>query len=202
MDLMLYCFISHNAKIVDHSIKIYNIMSKLYYNDYIIVYGGEKKLTPHPGKIIHLDCDDSYEGLPDKIHKMSKFLINNSKYNIYSHFCKSDATGPIQQLVPLIKNYDYYGVLTGEEHFSRKYHLNKCSNQSKWNKQEYQGEFVPYCLGGCYVLSRKSLEIISNSPNDKDKDIYEDLYVGQKLNKYQIYPKPFNIKQYLLNNEW
>lgn len=196
MDMMFYYFISHGKKLIEHYDIVSTIMNKLNYSHYLIFYGGDQ-IDHNSQHIAHINCDDTYEGLPNKIHEISKFLILNPNYSKYSYFCKSDCTSPIKSLIPIIKDYDYYGIITGEKYFSRNYHFNKCSSNNEWNVKSYDGLFVPYCVGACYVLSRKSLSIVANNPNNPQKDIYEDLYVGKKLYNNKIYPKYLDIKKYL-----
>lgn len=201
MDLMFYLYISHNKEIIADSNRVVDSMLRLNYDHYAIFYGGQKKFISN-NHIIHIDCDDSYEGLPNKIHKISQYIINNTDYANFSHFCKIDSTTHLSQLIPLITTNDYYGLIVGEGYFSRSYHLKKCSSNNTWNIKNYTGSVVPYCQGGCYVLSRKSVEIVANCPNNSEYDIYEDLYVGQKLLSNNIKPQHLNIKEYLVNKKW
>lgn len=192
--MMLYCFISHSGAILDDKDNTYALMSKLNYLDYKIFYGGINH-SIEDDHVVHLNCDDTYEGLPNKIYSICKFISNTDLINKYSHFCKVDCTTKLKKLLPNM-NEDYYGYLCREKdppEYRRTYHQGKCSKNSVWNKKRYDGQFVVYCAGGfCYVLSRKSVQCISNKPNNSDEDIYEDLYVGQKLLSCNILPTYLN----------
>lgn len=200
---MFYCFISHSAKTLEHSQAINSLMSRLNCYDYGIFYGGDK-LMDEDDHVIHIDCDDTYEGLPNKIHNVCKYICNNSQFDLFSHFCKIDGTTPIESLIKVQSDQDYYGHIinqnntTGNRHF----HFRKCSPNSAWKNKLYPGIFIPYCVGGGYVLSKKSVSCIANQPDDPDHDIYEDLYVAQKLHNCNIHPLYYNIKQHLLNQRW
>lgn len=194
---MFYIFISYNSKILEHYNELSSIMSKLEYSYYAIFYGGCKKniFNKH---VIHIDCDDTYEGLPNKIHNICKYIKSNPIFKQFSYFCKIDATSPIKSLISNLGCDDYYGIIAGEWCFNRSNHFGKCSKDSPWNCKMYNGKFTPYCLGGCYVFSKKALKAISETPNDCEHDIYEDLYVGQTLNKHNIHPTGLYTKDYLI----
>lgn len=191
---MLYCFISHGGTVHKDRENITTLMLGLNYDKYLIFYGGEN-LNIQDEKIIHLECNDNYEGLPNKIHNLCKYLVNNKLSEQYSHFCKVDCTTKLKKLLPLL-NSDYYGYLcteTDPPEYRRKYHQNRCSANSIWNNKKYDGQFVVYCAGGfCYVLSKNSIRCISNNPDDHNQDIYEDLYIAQQLIKCNIYPQHLN----------
>lgn len=198
--MMFYVFISHNVKIVEHYEIISKNMSELDYNNYGVFYGGTDK---HLSKehIIHIDCDDTYEGLPNKIYSICKYLSSNNKYKNFSHFCKIDGTTPVISLVPIFSNINYYGSIIPQNN-ARNWHFEKTSIGSIWKNKSYTGKYIPYCSGGCYVLSRKAIECIAKYPDNPEKDIFEDLYVAQQLIKDNIYPTYYNVKQHLPNNSW
>lgn len=197
---MFYIFVSYQLKIIEHYNIISNIMIKLNHNSYAIFYGGENKHISN-NHIIHIDCDDTYEGLPNKIHNICRYISLNFELQKFSHFCKIDSTTPLVSLVPILSNKDYYGSINSGDG-DRGWHLKKTSNHSKWKTKLYTGEYIPYCLGGAYVLSRKAVNCVAKFPNCTDTDIYEDLYVAQQLIKCEIYPYQYDIKQHLFNNRW
>lgn len=198
---MFYIFISHSSKLLEHYETISKIMLDLKHKDYGIFYGGQPVIKND--HIFHINCDDTYEGLPNKIYNICKYISCNSFFEKFSHFCKIDATTPIGSLVCVMPQ-DYYGcILTQDnDNAGRSFHFNKCSPNSEWNTKTYKGKFIPYCVGGGYVLSKKSINCIAQHSNDPNCDIYEDLYVAQQLNKCGIHPINYNIKQHLLNQSW
>lgn len=198
--MILYCYISHHKKILEDSQAIQEIMASINYNHYKIFYCGEN-LHIKNKTIVHLGCDDFYEGLPNKIHNICKYIITSPLQNYYTHICKIDATNNLQNVFPLIETQDYYGYILHAENlpeYRRKYHYGRCSEGNFWNEKRYDGEFVPYCAGGFgYVLSLKSVECIANNPNDPNNDIYEDVYVGQQLLRCGISPYHVDTRSYL-----
>lgn len=199
--MILYCYISHQKKILEDVAKIEKIMGSLDYDNYLIFYGGVEE-TLITNKVFKLNCDDTYEGLPNKIHTLYKFIINNNLLqNKFTHVCKIDGSTIIKSLFPYLPDIDYYGY-TQSDHdppdYRRMYHFGKCSENSHWNSKKYTGSFVTYCGGGVgYILSKKSLSIIADNPPDLNTEIYEDLYVGKTLNKFNINPKHIDMLKYI-----
>lgn len=200
--MLLYCFLSHNAKIFEHNDIIKKNMEKINYSHYKIFYCGND-LNINNSNIIHLDCDDNYEGLPNKIHCLAKYILSSDLNKIYSHIYKIDSTNYPKEVMTLIPDQNYYGFIlsqTDVPEYRRKYHFNRCSKESAWNTKRYDGDFVPYCAGGFgYVLSLRSLKCILENPNDADKDIYEDLYVAQSLLKCGIKPYHIDSRKFISN---
>lgn len=200
--MLLYTFISHSSKVLEKAASIQKDMKKIDYDHYKIFYCGENKNIDDK-KIIHLECDDNYEGLPNKIHHIAKYILSSDLCNYYSHIYKIDATNKPKKIIELLSEQNYYGYLlsrTDLPEYRRTYHFNRCSEESGWNQKRYDGEFVPYCAGGYgYVLSLLALKCISENPNDPDKDIYEDLYVAQALLKCGIKPYHIDSRKYISN---
>lgn len=198
--MILYCYITHNAKVIEDSQHIQQTMLDINYSHYKIFYCGQD-LKLKDKTIIHLECNDFYEGLPNKIHNICQFINSSYLKNYYSHIYKIDATNKIKKIVPIVDNQDYYGFILYNQNvveFRRRYHFGRCSKDSLWNTKRYDGEFVPYCAGGYgYVLSSKAIECIANNPNNDNEDIYEDLYVAQTLKKCNIKPHYFDTRPYL-----
>lgn len=198
---MLYCYISYKQKIMEDIMPISSIMCKFGYDDYLIFYGGKEKIHIESDKVIHLDCDDTYEGLPNKTHSLCKYFLTSELSHKYTHICKTDRSTIIKQLIPYLPQLDYYGYTqSGSDppDYRRTYHYGKCSQNSEWNNKKYTGEFVTYCGGGvCYVLSQKSIKIIAGTPDDPTSEIYEDLYVGKTLFKNKIYPYHLDTLKYI-----
>lgn len=192
---IIYCFVSHGEKILEDAERIPNMMSSLNYNDYIIVYGGDKKNIEHHNNIIHLNCDDSYCGLPEKINMMFKY-VDNLKYN-YS--VKTDRTTVIRKLLPNHMPKKYMGhiykyrlnrPITGFAHMSR------CDDNHPWKNKKFNGDGILYCSGTAYVLDKECVSIVANDNTEYKLNVYEDYYVGNLLNKKEIYPFPLKVKDF------
>ena len=127
-------------------------------------------------------------------------------------------------------NIDYFSRLSSKK-YDRKWHFNKCSKNCYLNNTQYNGKnVVEWCLGGLgYILSKKACKIIATtfdmndfyntsyvynsinknntvnkSINDTDKEIeiYEDVYIGKLLKKWNIIPhKNFYLTYFIYSPE-
>jgi hypothetical protein len=172
--------------------------------DFIITVGGYCK-TRLDNHILYLECDDSYEGLSDKIHKLFRFV--SKQFPNFDYYAKLDRYINIIKPFDVTKlNKDYSGncvkVKDGYDG-NRWWHKNKCSNDSEWNNKPYPGKFIPWCRGGSgYFLSNRATQIISCNPPDPSYHIYEDLYIAETLLKFQIKASNiFNLQNYLIDSD-
>jgi len=190
--MTLYIFISHQKNIDNCYGRILNMMN----DDFIVVQGGFiKDEYDDKSKILNLNCNDSYVGLPEKVMKTFHFLINDFRFQKYTHFCKLDDD---MNLIKKFENLtdDYIGMV----HYgdgSRQWHMGRTG--TFWDKVPYLGEFKPWCMGGFgYMVSRRALEKIV--PNfDYLNHIYEDVYIGLLMNKIGVVPKNINTKDYMIS---
>lgn len=213
--MILYIFFTHEGNISKCQPRIVKMMKSVECFDYIIVVGKSPNTYKSSNisndyydeeiKTLHIQCNDCYEGLPEKVIKTYRYIAKSETFNKYSFFVKLDDDMQLKQLLPLqqIENKDYVGnVLKGQG--NRAWHINKCSSTSPWNDKIYTGPFVPWCGGGYgYGLSRHSIETIQNA-NIKDKqiqenEIYEDLCVAKILNQQRIYPTYLETKRYFVS---
>lgn len=190
--MTLYVFITHQKNIKNCYDRITNMMV----NDFVVVQGGFlKDEYDEDKKIINLNCNDSYIGLPEKVMKTFHFLMADDRFKDYTHFCKLDDDMTVVKRFENLK--DHY---IGNVHYvdgNRQWHMGRCGNF--WDKVPYLGEFKPWCMGGFgYVVSRKALGYIVPNFNYLDH-IYEDLYIGILMNKIGISPTPINIKEYVIS---
>ena len=200
MTNLLYVFISHSLNINNVFLRIKNMM--LENNNYIIVKGDKNEFNKYDPykKILTINCNDKYEGLPEKIFKTFKFLVNAPGFKEYTHFFKLDDDMILKKYINPnhLKHINYAGNVQYIEG-RRDWHIGKCSKDSKWNTQIYNGKFVPWCKGGYgYIISRSAINLIKY--DDKYcEHIYEDVYIGILLNNKNIYPtfiSPKVLKQF------
>jgi len=163
-------------------------------DNFVIVQGGFLSDSyDEEKKIINLNCNDSYIGLPEKVMKTFHFLLSDDRFNQYTHFCKLDDDMKVVKRFSTITD-DYIGSVHYNEG-SRQWHMGRCGNF--WDRIPYLGEFTPWCMGGFgYVVSRNALEKITPNYNYVDH-IYEDLYLALELKKVGVSPKMFDIKEYV-----
>lgn len=197
--MILYIFITHQKNINN----CYDRISNMTKDDFVVVQGGFiKDEYDENNKILKLNCNDSYVGLPEKVMKTFHFIINNKIFDKYTHFCKVDDDVQIVKKFEKITD-DYSGnVCTNIKNPNRRWHIGKCNNF--WDNIEYTGEYRPWCLGGYgYIVSRNSLNKICPNFNYLDH-IYEDVYIASLLHNVGIFPKHINIKEYIVssNHTW
>ena len=207
---ILYIFITCQ-KNASHSIDAINsMMHNKNCNDYVIIVGGYDKNTYIKNKnLIQLTCNDSYEGLSDKICRTFHFLINFEDFAHYEYFCKLDEDmvfkSPIASNILSIakKSEKHYLGLVNHKEGSRQWHYNKCSSNSPLNNKPYEGDFVPWCLGGYgYILSRHASSIIANQSVIDSAEIYEDLYIAKLLKRENILPINFTgLRSFIISPE-
>lgn len=193
---ILYVFITHQNNINNCWDRISYMMNTSHL-DYIIVQGGSiKDNYDEKSKVLNINCNDSYSGLPEKVMKTFHFLISDDRFKDYTHFVKLDDD------MSVIKGFkDLEDDYIGNVHYldgNRQWHMGRCGNF--WDKVPYLGEFTPWCMGGFgYVVSRNALEKALPNFNYLDH-IYEDVYIGLILKKVGIEPKNLiNIKDYILS---
>lgn len=190
--MILYVFITHQDNINNCYDRIVNMMI----DDFIIVQGGFIKDSYDEGKkILNLNCNDKYVGLPEKVMKTFHFLIDDDRFKKYTHFCKLDDDMSVIKRFENLTD-DYIGNVSYLDG-NRKWHFGRCNNF--WDIVPYLGEFKPWCMGGFgYVISRRAIELVTPNFNYLDH-IYEDLYIGILMNSIGVEPKSINTKNYLLS---
>lgn len=179
--MTLYVFITHRGNIEKCLDRITNMMQK----DFVVVQGGAARDTyDEQSRVIGLNCNDKYVGLPEKVMKAFHFLSTDERFSEYTHFVKLDDDMKVEKRLDRIEG-DYLGNV----HYvdgNRGWHVGRCGNF--WDKIPYFGQFKPWCMGGYgYVVSRNALEKIV--PNHDYLDhIYEDVYIGILMNSAGINP--------------
>jgi hypothetical protein len=192
--MVLYVFITHRNNIENCYDRIVHMMK----DDFVVVQGGALRDTYDTEKrILSLNCNDKYVGLPEKVMKTFHFLSTDENFSQYTHFTKLDDDMVVSKRFGSLDD-DYIGNVHHVDG-NRQWHIGRCGNF--WDKIPYIGEFSPWCMGGFgYLVSRKALELICPDHNYLDH-IYEDVYIGLLMNKVGIEPKNINIKEYLVSPE-
>jgi len=190
--MTLYVFITHQNNINN----CYERIKQMMVNDFVVVQGGFVKDTyDEEKKIINLNCNDSYIGLPEKVMKTFHFLVSDERFSKYTHFCKLDDDMKVIELFEELSD-DYIGFVHHGDG-NRQWHIGRAGNF--WDRIPYIGEFKPWCMGGYgYVVSRSALEKITPNFNYLDH-IYEDVYIGLLMNSVGIKPTNINTKKYLVS---
>jgi len=185
----LYIFITHQGNINNCYNRISKMMSGL---DYIIVVGGySNDFYDESKKILYLNVNDGYVGLPEKVIKTFNYIKNS--FNQYTHIIKCDDDMILVKPFNKIDG-DYLGKVEYNEG-NRNWHIGRTNTH--WDLIPYVGDYTPWCLGGFgYIISMNAIKSIT--PNFEYVDhIYEDLYIAILLKRNNINPININIKEYL-----
>lgn len=203
---ILYTFISHSAVVQQDYRIISSMMDNFKLNNFLIFYGnnnsnkiddidsGSDMPIEQNDHLICLDCDDSYCGLPEKMHHVYKYLSNKQ----FEYIVKLDRTVIIKKpLESLESDIMYAGhILTFQ---STTFHYNRCDKDSKWHNKPFNGKIIKYCMGGTYILSNRCVQIMSND-NCYDRHIYEDYYTGYTLKKNSVFAQTFPLSTYFFDS--
>lgn len=136
--------------------------------------------------IIDLDCNDHYEGLPDKVYKSIQWLSCHTDFDYILKtdddivFNKENIVSIYEKIYSL--GIDYAGNFVKVNSYKSTWHHNKCEN-TDLNNVSITVPTTEYCSGGAYFLSKKSVNFILNN-YDKYKPadlIYEDVTIGYIL---------------------
>lgn len=188
--MTLYIFITHKGNIENCIERITNMMQ----TDFVIVQGGTTLDNyDKERKVLSLNCNDKYVGLPEKVLKTFHFLSTDENFSQYTHFVKLD-----DDMVVLKRFENLTDDYIGNVHYvdgNRNWHIGRCGNF--WDNIPYIGEFKPWCMGGYgYVVSKRALEkIVPN--HDYLNHIYEDVYIGILMNNVGIKPTEIDVTSHL-----
>jgi hypothetical protein len=183
-------------------------------NDLIIISGTndrnkDKRWYDKQDRTLWLNCNDYYDGLPEKIILMIEEVLQNPEFSHITHIIKIDdhdnefTDKSIKKLYrcSALKEFDYLGQKQNrwDGNTDCKYHFGKVPVWSKWHNKTADISDVTYFDGGCsYILSRRAMELINKEYNDSNIDqlrndeIYEDLMIGRILGKYNVPSKLLN----------
>ena len=164
-------------------------------SDYMYFIGDPTLSSPLvKGDIVYLPCPDNYESLTLKTLMAIKWVVKNKEFDLLLK-TDDDVTflNPFDKLVREASNYDYCGALRKGDYVST-WHRGKCENKVLDNA----GFLIPkvtYCHGGGYFLSRKSALLLANNEIRDNHSIYEDVEVGDLLQKFGIIAKGILAKE-------
>ena len=132
----------------------------------IFLIGNKERINELADGVLYLEADDSYQGLTGKLKKYYEWCLNNTNS---SHFwtCDDDSyiNCSIFNTYNEYINYDYCGNFI--------YGIDKIENK------------LSGYVGGCgVVVSRIAANICSMKLPDTSIDQYDDVIIGDVLNKY------------------
>jgi len=181
-------------------------------DDLIITTGQEQDEIPKDDKahfdalnrILHLPCNDAYEGLPEKIVRMVDYVLHAHEFSHITHLIKIDDHDNvfhrkniehIATCVPELATHDYIGQKLQKCSGDRSYHRPRVDRDSPWAHKSYEGAFVPWLHGGSsYILSRRAMLCINDTFNLNNiesvtqSEIFEDVMIARILHERGIHP--------------
>ena len=199
-----------------------NILSK--HKNVIIFYANSKQKESFilKNRILSLQCNDTYDCLPEKIIMMIKSIIRIPIFKSVTHIMKIDdhdtkfgnnLEKKIRNILFALNKLNLSDNYLGQRlHIAkgirqnRTYHFGKCPKNSYWYKKKYNGVYKSWLDGGCgYILSRKSLKLLDNYfPNNN-----EDLILFQikkevllNFNHFGGFNKFISIEKLMNNKKW
>jgi len=180
----------------------------------IFTGGSETTYYDKDSQVLHLRCNDGYDGLPEKMILMIEYILYAEQFSDVTHIIKIDdhdntfTKKNIENLYHLkeLKKYHYIGQRLNNNssypwHWleGNKWHIGKVSDKSYWYNKYYNGGYVPWLDGGCsYILSREAMKCIhswynsSNLETLRKREIFEDVMMAKILYHHNIYPKQVN----------
>jgi hypothetical protein len=198
---------------------LWNRISSKNVKDLIIFTGGsDKTYYDESNKLLHLKCNDFYDGLPEKMILMIEYVLHSKHFSHITHIIKIDdhdntfTEDNIENLYKLkeLNEHHYIGQhlinkpLGPRDRFtSNRWHFGKVRENCYWHNRPYTGAYVPWLDGGCsYILSKNAMKCIwslynsSNLNELRMREIYEDLMMGKILYRNNIFPieKNYGIK--------
>jgi len=172
----------------------------------VILCGGCE--TYLESNILHLNCSDLYEGLPEKMICAIDFILKCPKFKSVTHILKVDdhdtmfTKDTINNIAlnhkDILNTREYIGqILWKEGNF--KHHYGKVTPHSYWSNRPFVGPKYEFASGGeSYILNRYAMTCINNSYNInnltylRNTYILEDVMIGIILKSYNITPYKLN----------
>ena len=166
---------------------------------YLFFVGGAAE-THLENNILHLACNDAYDGLVEKVLMLIHYIVNTHELRKYTHILKIDDhdTFCTEAIVHQIQynDLDYAGQRIVHWAPYPKYHYKQIDNAASfWYQKPYNGVWTPWCGGGeAYILSRVAILAICDIIPEESiqvatrEHIYEDLMIGLTLKRANIFP--------------
>lgn len=186
------------------------IRERLGKTPHLFFVGGAEH-TYLDGDILHINCNDGYDGLCEKVLKLLHWLNTNPAAPQWTHILKVDdwdtyITEEIVVAIPY-KDKDYAGPSIQVRKPSETWHFRYITDPScYWYNRPFTDSWYPYHHGGDgYILSHKAVSTICNEvpighiSEYYYKELYEDMMVGRLLARVNIHPTvcPLGIKSRL-----
>ena len=171
----------------------------------VILCGGSDE-TYLEDNILHMKCNDLYDGLPEKMICAIDFILKEPKFSTITNILKVDdhdtkfTTDTISSLNNnrILNCHDYIGQKIWHEANFR-HHIGRIPNNPFWNNRPFQGPVESFISGdSTYILSRYAMECINDTYNVRNLTfvrymyVLEDVMIGIILKAHGIRPHEMN----------
>jgi len=160
-------------------------------------------------KILYLNCNDHYEGLPEKMILLIEQILNMPEFKNITHILKIDDhdtyfTDDNIKNIHNLNELHFYNYIGQKKEYRppntwSDYHFGKISKKNYWNNRKGNVSNATWLDGGCsYILSRKAMKCINKTYNSSNinilrkREIFEDVMIGRLLASYNIHARQVN----------
>jgi hypothetical protein len=153
----------------------------------LFVYGRPGQPSAREGDRLFLDCPESYEMLPRKVHELLAYAVGNLDFD-YLFKTDDDTYLDLERFIGCdLQDADYVGQFrempVPVPEIGKTYHYGKCTDRSF--EVPYERPFIcPWATGGGYFLSRRAAEIAAQrTARSHPEHLFEDVMVGEALTR-------------------
>lgn len=164
---------------------IRNSWLKLIPSNYrvLFIHGRPGQPEGVEGDCLYLDCPESYEMLPRKVHAFLKYCLSNFEFD-YLFKTDDDSYLDLERFISFDRQgADYIGQFREQPvaDVGKTWHFGKCDD--KTYEVPYERPFVcPWATGGGYFLSHEATRIAAERTAHTFADhLFEDMMIGEAL---------------------
>ena len=149
----------------------------------LFIHGRPNEPEEVAGDCLYLNCPESYETLPQKVHAFLRYSRDHFEFD-YLFKTDDDTYLDLERFISFDRlGADYIGQFREQPMAERgkTWHYGKCTDKSY--EVPYERPFVcPWATGAGYLLSRKAVDIASAKTGETYRDsLFEDMMVGEAL---------------------
>lgn len=168
---------------------IRNSWLKLIPSNYrvLFVHGRPGQPEGIEGDCLYLDCPESYEMLPQKVHALLRYSLAHLEFD-YLFKTDDDTYLDLDRFISFDRQgADYIGQFREEplKEIGKTWHYGKCTDKAY--EVPYEGVFLcAWATGGGYFLSHRAAEVaLPRTAHACADSLFEDKMVGEALTRDQ-----------------
>ncbi len=149
----------------------------------LFIHGRPDQPDELTGDCLYLNCPESYEMLPHKVHAFLKHSLQHFEYD-YLFKTDDDTYLDLERFIAFDRQgADYIGRFREQPlpYSGKTWHYGKCTD--KTYEKPYEGAFVcPWATGGGYFLSRRAAEVaVEKTSRTFANSLFVDMMIGEAL---------------------